>query len=113
MSRQFSAGYKTTHRYALSYAGLDEWRDVGIFKHLKMKVVDMDKYGEAGIRLLWVAGPKGLKSKDVRRALADTLSYSHCRHEHDCCGCRSFHVLDVRRTKAREWVVRQLMTTNC
>ena len=45
-----------------------------------------------------------LRGVDLSNAIADTLSGSRCRHEHDCCGCPCTYA-DVRRVARREYAV--------
>ena len=61
-------------------------------------------YDDGGAARFRVVAPSALKGTDLSRSIAQTMSGSGCRHEHDCCGCAS-HYASVRRVSQREYAV--------
>ena len=108
---------RMTHRYRAAWSGMDDWRTIGTYDPvaggaLKRAPRDDDEYDDDGdgrtdVHIVSVTrATKRVTDKDVRQALRDEFTYSHCTHEYDCCGCRSFHAYDVHKLAfGDKWVV--------
>jgi hypothetical protein len=50
----------------------------------------------------------------IVQAIKDTMRFSGCGHEYDCCGCWSHHVTDVfqRKNNPAQFVVLQYASRN-
>lgn len=82
---------RITHRYVDGWAGEDEWQYLpGKVKFLDMRLVNEGNgYDEGPTHIMWAQLPKGADPKRYARAISASMSGSACRHEYDCCGCRS------------------------
>lgn len=40
----------------------------------------------------------------IKLAIRQTFGGSHCSHEYDCCGCRSYYVSKIRKIKPHTWI---------
>lgn len=95
---------RLTNVYGDGWSDLDDWRDAGSAKLLPMrKVRDGNGHDDLGAFIVHavVKATPGTSLHQARVALADQLSQSSCRHEHDCCGCqfRSAHVIHAHKRK--------------
>jgi hypothetical protein len=103
---------------------MDEWRKIGTLEAvaggaLTDEPTPEDGYddGSRGTTFAHIVkvkrDNKRVTDKDVRQALRDTFTYSYCTHEHDCCGCRSYHAYDVhKQSYVDAWVVIQTSSRN-
>jgi hypothetical protein len=100
---QINVYKRLTHKFTLGWSHEDEWDTGTAVKILPLKMVastdDTDTFTQR------VIAPSSHRKTDLSHAIASTLSRSGCRHEHDCCGCVSYHAI-VRRVSAREYVAR-------
>lgn len=107
---------RMTHRYRSGWAGLDDWKSVGQFEIEARGKAEEDEEDmcEGRSQPLFVRVEKARKVTDdtIRRALQSQFSYSHCQHEYDCCGCRSYHAFDVRKLGKGYWLVVQTSSRN-
>lgn len=115
---------RITRRYRSAWSSMDEWRKIGTLEAvargaLTDKTSPEDWYddGSRGPTFAHIVkvkrDNKRVTDKDVRQALRDTFTYSHCTHEYDCCGCRSYHAYDVHKQSYGDaWVVIQTSSHN-
>ena len=85
---------RITNRYAQGWDSEDEWQDIGTVKVLGRRNFSADRDGGATWTERVIVPRETIKRygvKAIEQAFSNTLSYSHCRHEHDCCGCVSYH----------------------
>ncbi len=83
---------RLSFRYADSYSHLDCWERLGLLrltpaKQTRLPGMDLS---DGGSYVRFARLPAGLSAKQRKqwaRAIEDSLSYSNCRHEWDCCGC--------------------------
>ena len=94
---------RETHQYKDSYSHLDDWQQIGTAKVLAYRLI-RDEGSDGHTHATRVIAPATLRAVDLTRAIEDTMRESNCRHEHDCCGCRSTHA-HARRVSAREYTV--------
>lgn len=93
---------RKTHGYVGSYSHLDKWEDIGIAKVIshKKRLHRDDEDGSSSYtvqEIMTVKLDEGADKKLIKRAIHDTFSRSGCACQHDCCGCWSIHVRDVRK----------------
>jgi hypothetical protein len=100
---------RLTHKFNLGWSYEDEWEAAALVKVLPAKWVASTDDSSVFIERL--IAPSSLRKTDLTRAIASTLTHSGCRHEHDCCGCPSYHAT-VRRVSAREYVAKVNVTYN-
>lgn len=99
MALTIRAAARRTHKYRDGWASLDDWSESHQFKMLGGCVVrEGNGIDDEGAILHRVIGSKTVDQELQARALHDTLSGSNCRHDFDCCGCRSTWAR-VRRVK--------------
>ena len=105
----FTLYIRSTNQFRDGWSQLDEWQDIGTAKVLARRNISEDE-GEGVTR--WterVIVPRSTIARcgiaAIERAIGSTLSYSHCRHEHDCCGCVSVSAYAEHRG-GREFLVR-------
>ena len=70
-----------------------------------------DDGSDGRTRMTRMIAPTDMRGDDLKQAIENTFSYSHCQHEHDCCGCPRFTTY-AKRVSAREYVVRTHTTYN-
>ena len=56
------------------------------------------------ISITRMIAPTTMRGTNLAQAIGNTLSYSYCQHEYDCCGCARFNTY-AKRVSAREYVV--------
>lgn len=96
---------RKTHRYRDGWAHLDAWESVGVAKITPPRLVekrpqDQDDYSVGPVMVCTARIPAGQDRELSIRALRDEFSGSGCQHEHDCCGCASYHA-SVRAVPGR------------
>jgi hypothetical protein len=116
MATKHQVSVRLTHQFADGWAHEDEWRRVATFTVLPARLVEKPRANdEAGTYIVHVISPRPITSKRemdrIRAALADTFSGSSCRHEHDCCGCKSTWARVVHNDR-RRFVLRLRITRN-
>jgi hypothetical protein len=91
---------RITNRYAPGWDSEDEWQDIewqdiGTVKILGRRNFSVDYHGDSAYWTERAIVPretiKRYGVKAIEKAFSNTLSSSRCRHEHDCCGCVSYH----------------------
>lgn len=92
MSAQ-TASIRLTHKYRDGWSEEDEWQEAGEYEVLGSVGIEPPSDGCAMSVL--IIKNLTINEEAVRVALMGTISGSHCRHEHDCCGCWSRSVLEV------------------
>lgn len=99
---------RETHDYVGTYAHLDRWSEVGTYTVLSSRPVAGE--GEADGSLmpgyavsLLVEPGRGATARQIRAGIEDTFTVRGCACEHDCCGCVSHGVSEVRRTRGHIW----------
>lgn len=103
---------RKTHRYADGWADLDEHQYLGTVKLAGPTLVARgNRYDEGDTVRYTTRLPAGMDPKAAIKALRATLGGSNCRHEYDCCGCASHHVL-ARLTAPRRLSVTVFTTFN-
>ncbi len=106
--RAISLDIRKTHKYVGTYQHEDDWENIGTAYELACRTLkpsesDEEDYCEPLRTLIQVkvrtyAG-ENPSLQQIKRALRDTYTQSGCHHEYDCCGCRSYHVDNVRRRR--------------
>lgn len=104
---------RKTFRYADGWArSEDDYQLLGEVKLTPRKLVhEPVEFDGTAVYTQTATVPPGLTATDVRRALADTLGGSRCRHTHDCCGCISTSVR-TRRLSNRKFGIVLSLTPN-
>jgi hypothetical protein len=110
MTQQIHLYERLSHKYRDGWRDLDDEQYVGTAKVLAYRRVS-DEGIDGNTYATRVVAPSALRGVDLSNAIADTLSGSRCRHEHDCCGCPSTYA-DVRRVSRREYAVSLHTTYN-
>ena len=90
-------------KYRLGWSHLDESEYVATVKVLTPKTIEekgIDGYTE----ITSVIAPSALRSINLSRAIEDTMTYSHCQHEYDCCGCKTVRAY-ARKVSPRQYSV--------
>jgi hypothetical protein len=101
---------KLTNKYRLGWDYLDAHQFLGYAKMLTPRLVT-DEGIDGRMSITRVIAPAALGSTDLSTHIATSLSYSHCRHEYDCCGCATVGA-DVRRLSRRQYSVRLFTSYN-
>jgi len=114
---------RETHKYRDGWSHLDNWDDFPYALHLLASKRVWDDQGESFTGEIVVrientdtkeffrvlgsdGGPEHTEQLGVIfHAIADTLGGSRCRHEHDCCGCVSTSVNEIRSVTGEYWVL--------
>lgn len=101
---------RLTFRYALGWSHLDNERFVATVKSTPFRLVREGNYhDDLGTYLAHVRAPRG--APNLIEAIRDSFGGSGCRHEYDCCGCRSRFV-QVKKVSARGYVLRVSVSRN-
>ena len=101
---------KLTNKYRLGWDHLDSHQFLGQAKMLTPRLVYDDGI-DGKMSITRVIAPAALGSTDLSTHIATSLSYSRCRHEHDCCGCATVGA-DVRRLSRRQYSVKLFTSYN-
>ena len=101
---------KTSGSYALQYDHLNSHRDVGkyeVITSVPILPTDDDDPCEPAMTYNIVRVESDEDEDTIRRALCQMFSHSSCRHEYDCCGCRTTvaHKWNVNPRYADQWTV--------
>jgi hypothetical protein len=110
MTHEIHLYERLSHKYRDGWRHLDDEQYAGTAKVLAYRLVS-DEGIDGNTYRTRVIAPSHLRGTDLSRSIADTLSTSYCRHEHDCCGCPSTWA-DVRRVSRREYAVSLRTTYN-
>jgi len=106
---KFQLYIRNTEQFSSGWSSLDEWQDIGTAKVLARRNRSEDTYGDTTYWTERVVVPRETLvrygARAVERAISSTLTYSHCRHEHDCCGC-VFYSGNATYKGGREFLVR-------
>jgi hypothetical protein len=107
---------RCTNHFSSGWDSLDEWQDVGPAKVLARRNIVQDNEHHTGYN--WterVVVPRATLvrygARAVEQAISNTLTYSHCRHDHDCCGCVSYSGY-AEYKGGREFLVRGCASRN-
>lgn len=102
----FTLEKRKTHHYRDGWSSLDEWVSIGSGRILRNVYSDEDEYGSMTInRFVCVAPDTSTSEADIEAALRSTFTHSNCRHDYDCCGCRSYAAIHVQRIDAHRYRV--------
>ena len=102
---------RTSHRYVDGWRHLDSDKFVGSILVTPRKMVAAGEgFEEGGTYLQHARIPAGMPVRLFKQAVRDTLGGSNCKHEHDCCGCASYHVSVQNR--GRKAVIRTRVSYN-
>jgi hypothetical protein len=101
---------KLTNKYRLGWDHLDSHQFLGYAKMLTPRLIT-DEGIDGKMSITRVIAPAALGGTDLSTHIATSLSYSHCRHEHDCCGCATVGA-DVRRLSRRQYSVKLFTSYN-
>ena len=104
---------RLSHKFAPGWVHLDPTEYVGTMVLTPQQEVEAPglDHSDGGVFVQYGRLPAGVPFKEVAQALRDTLAGSGCRHEHDCCGCRSTSVR-IKRYGSRQVQVRTRVTYN-
>ena len=98
---QVHAYARISHRYIDEYKHLDGERFVATVRLTPRKQTrEGNGYDDKGTYVQYLRVPRNVAKKDLAQALRDTMGYSGCTHEYDCCGCSSYYV-SVKSTGSR------------
>ena len=107
---------RCTNHFSSGWDSLDEWHDIGSAKVLARRNLVQDNEHHTGYN--WterVVVPRATLvrygAKAVEQAISNTLTYSYCRHDHDCCGCVSYSGY-AEHKGGREFLVRGYASRN-
>jgi hypothetical protein len=101
---------RLTNKYRLGWDDLNTHQFLGVAKMLTPRLVE-DHGIDGKMHMTRIIVPAALGSADLSYAISSSLSYSHCRHEHDCCGCATVGA-DVRRLSRRQYSVKLFTSYN-
>lgn len=99
---------RTTNKWADGYAHLDQWESVGTMEEISNKSFDADDgedLTEPRKQVIYAIITSAEPDEKVKQALHTTYTRSHCTHEFDCCGCRSFRLSKAERVTGDLWCV--------
>lgn len=103
---------RLTFTYDTGWSHLDKERYLGQLKVTPPRIVQRgDMWGDGKVVIQHARVRSGLKGRVAASAIANTLSGSYCRHEHDCCGC-TFKTVTVEQRAPRKFVVRTVFRIN-
>lgn len=103
---------RTTHQYADGWRHLDNDKFVAAVKVTPRKrVKEGNGYDEGGVYVQYARAPSGVNIDRLMWGLRETMGGSNCRHEHDCCGCATFHV-GVKHVGSRRLVIHTRVSYN-
>jgi hypothetical protein len=112
----FTLYIRNTEQFRDGWSQLDDWQNIGTAKVLARRNIVQDNEHHTGYN--WterVVVPRATLvrygARAVERAIGSTLTYSHCRHEHDCCGCLSYSGYATYKG-GREFLVRGCASRN-
>lgn len=98
---RISLEVRKTHRYRDGWSYLDERQHVGTAVITPFRRVrEAEDYDTGPVTVARARIPAGQDRELSIRALRDEFSGSGCQHEHDCCGCASYHA-SVRAVPGR------------
>lgn len=86
---------RLTHHYANGYSYLDEHEYAGRVEELSYEAHSDDDETSRAIYTLRILD-RGDNPNNLRAALYDNYSGSHCMHDYDCCGCWTHRVHKVK-----------------
>jgi hypothetical protein len=102
--QQIDLNVRTSHKYRLAWDHLNSHHRVG-FAEIVESTTEWNDEGDVGTKtMLLNVYAKGYRPANVERAIRDTIQWS-CGCEHDCCGCTSGYVSDIKRRKGNSYKV--------
>jgi hypothetical protein len=99
---------RSTRQFADGYAHMDKWEEVGSMEDISSKTVESDDgedLTEPRKTTLHTIITSKADDEKIKAAIYDTFTVSNCKHEYDCCGCRSFRVTSAKRVTGDLWCV--------
>lgn len=109
---QVHAYARTSHRYIDEFKHLDSERFVATVRLTPRKMTaEGDGYDSGGTYVQYLRVPLGVNTKDLERALHDTMGYTGCTHDYDCCGCASSYI-STKLVAPRKMMVRTSVSFN-
>ena len=100
---------RTTRKFADGYASLDKWESIGSIEEIGRKTEtpadDDGDLTEPQTTTIHAIITSDKTDYQIMGAIHDTYTVSDCRHEWDCCGCRSFRVRNAKRVTGDLWCV--------
>lgn len=103
---------RTTNKYRDGYSYLDNFNYFATVKLTPAKMVREPRdYDDGGTFVQYLRVPAGMDTKQLDRALYDTMGGSNCRHEYDCCGCASRRIF-TKMISPRKMMVRTSVSYN-
>lgn len=96
---------RLTHHYVGTYRHLDDWENIGeceIMNSAEMKGGDEEDYCEPRLSFLYLKVfnvKDGIGEDSIADAIYDKFSRHGCACSHDCCGCRSYQVMQAEKCK--------------
>jgi len=108
---------RISHAFDDGWAAHDSWEHRGAAKLLAERQVRApEALGDDGdyiVNAVALRRPADKRAaRQFAKALADTLSFSGCQHDHDCCGCPSQYAR-VLHMHVRRFVLRLSRRRNC
>lgn len=103
---------RLTHKYASGYSYLDEHEYLGVALPIAATKQKGDDEYWRNTMVVKVEAEDGVLQSQIIEALDDTFSGGGCRHEHDCCGCVSTSVNNVRPMKDGHYALRMSYSRN-
>lgn len=102
---------RETYNYRDYWSYMDRWTNIGSYTVLTSKHRDRDTGNAERSSIFIVCVDSTAKEEDILHGLDDSFTSSHCTHEYDCCGCRSFHG-EAKRINGKFYAVRQTSSCN-
>ena len=103
---------RLTHRYNSGWSYLDKHEYLGQAQAIAATPhKGNDEYWRNTL-LVKVVDCHGVEQDDILSALYSTFSGGRCQHEHDCCGCVSTSVNNVRPLKDGHYALRMSYSRN-
>lgn len=87
---------RLTRKYRDGWSSNDAWDFLATVKVTPPKVVrepSEEEFSDGGSTVRFMRAPSGVNKKLLLQAIRDTMTTSRCRHDYDCCGCRSSYVV--------------------
>ena len=107
---------KKTRKYRGAWDHLDEWESVALYENVMYGGIkeegnlEQSQSQEMLIRVYDI-DPTATEG-DILQAIRDEFTYSHCQHDYDCCGCRSYHTHEVIPLSKGYYLITQTSSRN-
>lgn len=107
---------KLTHKYRDGWDYLDEWEGLGRYEHVMYggvkEVNDLEQSQSQEMLIRVTDIEPTVTEDDIVRALKNTFTFSHCQHDYDCCGCRSYYAQKVLPLSKGYYLINQTSSRN-